>query len=77
MNFEKISDALNNKEVVVVLQGKSFYKFGRTFAGRLVGRCKKGKGLTVSIISFTILAKNYITYEIPVEDIKNISKIFF
>ncbi|HEX8549307.1 MAG TPA: hypothetical protein VF691_20265 [Cytophagaceae bacterium] len=76
MDFEKISEELNNKNIQAIFDEKSesFKKFGKTFIGRLVGRTKYSQALGTKIMSFTILAGNYMAYKIPTEDIKEISE---
>ena len=79
MDFIKASSELNNKKVVAVLakDSESYKKFGPKFIGQLVGRTiDKSKGITSTVASLTILAHNYVTYQIPCEDIKAITELF-
>lgn len=72
MNFEKLTDELNNKTVVTRLKkgSLSYLKFGEVFIGKLVGRTKESTGkLGYSIASLTVLAGNYIAYQIPTQDV--------
>jgi hypothetical protein len=72
MNFEKISTELNNKNVMTRLKkgSLSYLKYGEVFVGKLVGRSKDSTGkLGTSIVSLTVLAGNYIAYQIPTQDI--------
>jgi hypothetical protein len=79
MDFKVKSEELNNKTVITVFEeeSSSYKKFGPQFIGKLVGRTfDKSNGLTKTVVSLTILAHNYITYQIPCEDVQFISEIF-
>lgn len=79
MDLIKASSDLNNKKVVAVFQkdSESYKKFGPRFIGQLVGRSwDKPRELTKTIVSLTILAHNYVTYQIPTEDIQAITEFF-
>jgi len=79
MDFIKASSELNNKKVVAVLEkdSESYKKFGPKFIGQLVGRSwDKSKDLTKTVVSLTILAHNYVTYQIPCDDIQGITELF-
>jgi hypothetical protein len=79
MDFKIKSEELNNKTVIAVFEqeSNSYKKFGPQFIGRLVGRTfDKSNHLTKTVVSLTILAHNYITYQIPCEDVQFISEIF-
>ena len=78
MDLIEASSDLNNKQVVTLLEKESisYKKFGPQFIGKLVGRTlDKSKDLGISVLSLTILAKNYMAYVIPTEDIKFIGEI--
>ena len=73
IDFDSISLELNNKKVVAILDKESLsYKtFGPTFIGRLVGRTSKQCGsISKTVVSLTILSHEFLTYTIPVEDIR-------
>ena len=79
MNFDEVSSDLNNKNVVAILdeQSDSFKKFGPKLIGKLVGRSKEtGKNISKGVVSLTILAHDYLTYQIPCAEIKAISELF-
>jgi hypothetical protein len=78
MDFEKISSALNNKNIIAYINEKSnsFKKFGPQFIGKLVGRTiLKCDNVTMTVLSLTILTHEYLTYNIPCEDIHQIVAI--
>ena len=77
MNFEELSDELNNKPVVTRLKkgSLSYLKYGEVFVGRLVGRTKSSTDkIGATIASLTVLASNYIAYQIPTQDIIEITE---
>ncbi|ABG59935.1 hypothetical protein [Cytophaga hutchinsonii] len=77
MNFEKLTDELNNKAVVTRLKkgSLSYLKYGEVFVGRLVGRTKNSTDkIGTTIASLTVLAGNYIAYQIPTQDIIEITE---
>lgn len=77
MNFEEVSDKLNNKTVITRLKkgSMSYLKYGEVFVGKLVGRTKDKTGkIGSSIASLTVLAGNYIAYQIPTQDIIEITE---
>ncbi len=77
MNFEKLSDELNNKPVITRLKkgSLSYLKYGEVFVGRLVGRTKSSTDkIGYTIASLTVLAGNYIAYQIPTQDIIDITE---
>ena len=79
MNFEELSDELNNKTVMTRLKkgSLSYLKFGEVFVGKLVGRTKDSTGkIGTSIVSLTVLAGNYIAYQIPTQDIIEVTERF-
>jgi len=79
MNFEELSDELNNKTVMTRLKkgSLSYLKFGEVFVGKLVGRTKDSTGkIGTSIVSLTVLAGNYIAYQIPTQDIIEVTEKF-
>ncbi|MBC7450465.1 MAG: hypothetical protein H7259_03140 [Cytophagales bacterium] len=79
MDFEKVSEELNNKRVITRFKegSLSYLKYGEQFMGRLVGRTKVSKDkLEKGIISLTVLASNYIAYQIPTQDILDITETF-
>ena len=79
MDFITASSELNNKKIVAVFQkdSESYKRFGPRFIGQLVGRSwNNSKELTKTVVSLTILAQNYIAYQIPCEDIQAIAEIF-
>jgi hypothetical protein len=79
MDFNIKTEELNNKTVITVFEKEStsYKKFGPQFIGRLVGRTiDKSNGLTKTVVSLTILAQNFITYQIPCADVQFISEIF-
>jgi hypothetical protein len=78
MDFDSISSELNNKKVVALLDEKSpsYKKFGPEFIGRLVGRTKKQYGsISQTVVSLTILSKEFLTHNIPVEDIRFLTEL--
>lgn len=77
MNFEKLTDELNNKAVVTRLKkgSLSYLKYGEVFVGKLVGRTKNSTDkIGSTIASLTVLAGNYIAYQIPTQDIIEITE---
>ena len=79
MDFIKASSELNNKKVIAVFQkgSESYNRFGPRFIGKLVGRSwDKPRELTKTLVSLTILTHNYITYQIPCDDIQAITELF-
>jgi hypothetical protein len=77
MNFEEVSNELNNKTVMTRLKkgSLSYLKYGEVFVGKLVGRTKESTGkIGNSIVSLTVLAGNYIAYQIPTQDIIDITE---
>lgn len=77
MNFEEVSNELNNKTVMTRLKkgSLSYLKFGEVFVGKLVGRTKDSTGkIGTSIVSLTVLAGNYIAYQIPTQDIIDVTE---
>ena len=79
MNFEELSTELNNKNVMTRLKkgSLSYLKYGEVFVGKLVGRTKDSTGkIGNSIASLTVLAGNYIAYQIPTQDIMDITETF-
>jgi hypothetical protein len=77
MNFEELSSELNNKTVLTRLKkgSLSYLKYGEVLAGKLVGRTKVSTGnLGTTIASLTVLAGNYIAYQIPTQDIIDITE---
>ena len=79
MNFEKLTDELNNKAIVTRLKkgSLSYLKYGEVFVGRLVGRTKSSTDkIGTKIASLTVLAGNYIAYQIPTQDIMEITEKF-
>ncbi|HYG38349.1 MAG TPA: hypothetical protein VD908_07025 [Cytophagales bacterium] len=79
MDLEKLSEELNNKKVEAVLEKESnLYRIlGPKFIGRLVGRTREKCGtLQYKVVALTILTAEYITYQIPTDDIIFIKEIF-
>lgn len=79
MDLEILSEELNNKNVEATLQEQSdsHTKFGPKFIGRLVGRTReKCANLQFRVVALTILTTEFITYQIPVEDIRVIKELF-
>lgn len=79
MDFDSISSALNNKKVIAHLDEKSpsFKIFGPAFIGKLVGRTKAQVGsFSKTVVSLTILGQEFLTYTIPVEDIRLLTELF-
>ena len=79
MDLEKISEELNNKKVEAALEKESnLYRIlGPKFIGRLVGRTRIKCGeLQFKVVALTILTAEFITYQIPSEDILFIKEIF-
>lgn len=77
MNFEELSNELNNKTVLTRLKkgSLSYLKYGEELAGKLVGRTKDSTcKLGTTIASLTVLAGNYIAYQIPTQDIIEITE---
>ena len=77
MDFEKVTEELNNKNIVARLRNDSlsYLKYGEVFIGKLVGRTKTSKDkIESTIISLTVLAGNYIAYQIPTQDIIEITE---
>lgn len=78
MDLEIISEELNNKRVEAGLEKESnLYRiFGPKCIGRLVGRTRiKCGALQYKVIALTILTAEFITYQIPTEDILSIKEI--
>lgn len=79
MDFERVSEELNNKNIVARLRSDSlsYLKYGEVFIGKLVGRTKHSKDkLGSTIISLTVLAGNFIAHQIPTQDIIEITETF-
>jgi hypothetical protein len=77
MDFEKVSEELNNKNIIARLKSGSLssIQYGEVFFGKLVGRTKESKDkIEKGIISLTVLASNYIAYQIPTQDIIEITE---
>ena len=77
MNFEEVTTELNNKTVMTRLKkgSLSYLKYGEVFVGKLVGRTKDSTGkIGNSIVSLTVLAGNYIAYQIPTQDIIEVTE---
>ena len=77
MNFEEVTNELNNKTVMTRLKkgSLSYLKYGEVFVGKLVGRTKDSTGkIGNSIVSLTVLAGNYIAYQIPTQDILDVTE---
>lgn len=77
MNFEEVSNELNNKTVMTRLKkgSLSYLKHGEVFVGKLVGRTKDSTGkIGSSIVSLTVLAGNYIAHQIPTQDILDVTE---
>jgi len=77
MNFEQLSDELNNKTVMTRLKrgSLSYLKYGEVLVGKLVGRTKSSTDkIGSTIASLTVLAGNYIAYQIPTQDILEITE---
>ena len=77
MDFEKVSEELNNKNIIARLKSGSLssIQYGEVFLGKLVGRTKESKDkIEKGIISLTVLASNYIAYQIPTQDIIEITE---
>ncbi len=78
MNFEELSNELNNKPVKARLKkgSLSYLKYGEVFVGKLVGRTKDSTvKIGSSIVSLTVLTGNYIAYQIPTQDILEMSEM--
>ena len=78
MDLKDISTELNNKNIKTIFQkgSTSYLKYGPQFIGRLVGRTLgKTSDFKKNVLSLTILAQNYIAYQIPTEDILFISEL--
>lgn len=77
MNFEQVSDELNNKTVITRFKrgSLSYLKFGEIFVGKLVGRTKNStERVGTSIVSLTVLTGNYMAYQIPTQDIIEVTE---
>jgi hypothetical protein len=77
MNFEELTTELNNKPVMARLKkgSLSYLKYGEVFVGKLVGRTKDSSvKIGSSIVSLTVLTGNYIAYQIPTQDIIEMSE---
>jgi hypothetical protein len=73
IDFDSISSELNNKTIIAVLDDKSpsYKTFGPTFIGRLLGRTRKQRSsISKTVVSLTILSHEFLTHNIPVEDIR-------
>jgi putative effector of murein hydrolase LrgA (UPF0299 family) len=76
MDFEKTSFDLNNKNIIAYINEKSnsFIKYGPQFIGRLVGRTIE-RHIPKTVVSLIILTHEYVTYNIPCEDIRTIAEV--